>query len=213
MPLELGNLELRGHDLWLRPLVRGDAAALAAAAAESRDSYDYSPVPNGIAEAEAYVDKALAMKVAGERHPFAIVWRERIVGSTSYADYQPWRWPEDCDLRREDRPDAVEIGYTWLAASAQRTACNTAAKFLLLQHAFETWAVHRVSLKTDARNERSRRAIERLGAKFDGVLRGHTRGQDCTVRDSAYYSILAAEWPDVSARLLARLVAAPRGTG
>ena len=201
MTLDLGELRLQGHELVLRALERGDAEALARAAAESRESYQYTPVPDGLAEAESYIAHALEMRVAGERHPFAIEWRGQVVGSTSYAQYQPWRWPKGCDLQRADRPDSVEIGYTWLAASAQRTPCNAQAKLLLLEHAFERWQVHSVFLKTDARNQRSRRAIEALGAKFDGVLRGHTRGFDCTVRDSAFYSILSAEWPGLRPRL------------
>jgi RimJ/RimL family protein N-acetyltransferase len=202
--LELGDFVLSGGEVVLRPLVLDDVEALAAAAAESRESYAFTPVPNGLAEAREYVEHARQARAAGVRHPFAIEWRGRVVGSTSYAEYQPWRWPKGCELARTDRPDAVEIGYTWLSASAQRTPCNTQAKLLLLEHAFERWSVHSVFLKTDARNQRSRRAIERLGARFDGVLRAHTRGFDCTVRDSAYYSIIAAEWPGVRSRLRER---------
>jgi N-acetyltransferase len=205
MALQLGDLVLSGGDVMLRPLALADVDALTSAAAESRDSYAYTPVPNGPAEARAYVEHALEQRAAGERHAFAIEWRKRVVGSTSYADYQPWRWPKGCGLARTDRPDALEIGYTWLSASAQRTSCNTQAKLLLLEQAFERWSVHSVFLKTDARNQRSRSAIETLGAKFDGVLHAHTRGFDCTVRDSAYYSIIAAEWPAARARLRGRL--------
>ncbi len=104
-------------------------------------------------------------------------------------------------MQRVDRPDAVEIGSTWLAASAQRTRCNTECKYLLLAHAFDTWAVHRVFLKTDERNERSRRAIERLGAIFEGIRRSDMPAQDGTVRNSACYSIVRAEWPGVKSRL------------
>ena len=100
-------------------------------------------------------------------------------------------------LQRTEHPDAVEIGSTWLAASAQRTRCNTEAKYLLLSHAFDVWRVHRVSLKTDERNTKSRRAIERLGALFDGVRRADMPGQDGSVRNSAYYSIVPGEWPTV----------------
>jgi RimJ/RimL family protein N-acetyltransferase len=97
--------------------------------------------------------------------------------------------------------DAVEIGWTWLAASAQRTGINTEAKRLMLGHAFEVWEVHRVTLKTDARNQRSRAAIERLGAKLDGLLRGHMPAYDGEVRTSAVYSIVRDEWPAVRVRL------------
>ena len=91
----------------------------------------------------------------------------------------------------------MDIGATWLAASAQRTRCNTEAKLLMLTHAFEVWRVHRVALKTDERNTASRRAIERLGARFEGVRRADMPGQDGSVRHSAYYSIVQAEWPAV----------------
>ena len=94
-------------------------------------------------------------------------------------------------------PDVLEIGGTWLSASAQRTVCNTEAKYLMLKHAFERWSVHRVSLRTDERNRRSRRAIERIGARFEGIRRADMPGADGTVRNSALYSIVAAEWPDV----------------
>ena len=103
---------------------------------------------------------------------------------------------------------AVEIGWTWLAASAQRTGINAEAKLLLLTHAFDTLRLARVDWKTDARNERSRQAIERLGARFEGVLRGwspsHAPGEEGRLRDSAMFSVTAAEWPDVKAHLAAR---------
>jgi RimJ/RimL family protein N-acetyltransferase len=89
----------------------------------------------------------------------------------------------------------VEIGWTWLAADVQRTGVNTAMKRLMLEYAFDVWQVHRVTLKTDARNTRSRRAIERLGARAEGVRRAHHPAADGTIRDSAYYSILRDEWP------------------
>ncbi len=147
------------------------------------------------------VEKALRQQTLEQRIPFTILWCSRVVGTTSYYDYTPWEWPVGCDLQRADRPDTLEIGYTWLAASAQRTRCNTEAKYLLLSQAFDSWEVHRVSLRTDVRNERSRRAIERLGAQFEGVRRADMPGQDCTVRDSAFYSIVSAEWPQVQNRL------------
>lgn len=204
-PFHPAPLVLRGEEVTLRPLSETDAEALARAAAESREHYRYNPVPNGADEARAYVDRALRQKAAGLRLPFAVVWREAIVGTTSYSDFQPWEWPAGSLLQRSGRPDAVEIGYTWLGASAQRTRCNTEAKYLLLAHAFEIWQVHRVSFRTDARNERSRRAIERLGAHFEGVRRADMPGRDGTVRDSAFYSIIEAEWPDVRRALEARL--------
>lgn len=205
MALTIGPLILTGTEVLLRPLTRADAAALATAASESREHYGYSPVPDGLEGAHDFIRRALLACNAGIRYPFCIEWRGRVVGSTSYYDFQPWDWPAGCPLQRTDKPDAVEIGFTWLAASAQRTRCNTESKLLLLRYAFEIWQVHRVSFRTDERNTRSRRAIERLGAKFDGIRRADRPGQDCTVRNSAYYSILQTEWPDVKQRLLRKL--------
>jgi RimJ/RimL family protein N-acetyltransferase len=192
---------LVGPEVTLRPMSLDDGDALAAAAAESRAHYRLTSVPDGRDGARAYVEKLLRKRDAGQRLPFVTVWRGRVVGSTSFLDAVVWEWPAGSALQRTDRPDAVEIGGTWLAASAQRTRCNSEAKLLMLGYAFERWRVHVVYFKTDERNERSRRAIERLGARFDGVLRGDMPGFDGTVRNSAYYSIAAAEWPAVKARL------------
>jgi RimJ/RimL family protein N-acetyltransferase len=194
-------LVLRGPTVTLRPLSMADAAALVVAASESRDQYDYTRVPDGIEDAQRYIETALADGEAGRRMPLAIVWHERVVGSTSYLDLQHWRWPSRPPRQRAAEPDAVEIGSTWLAASAQRTRCNTEAKYLLLSHAFDVWRVHRVALKTDERNAKSRRAIERLGAVFEGVRRADMPAQDGSVRNSAYYSIVRREWPEVRQRL------------
>jgi RimJ/RimL family protein N-acetyltransferase len=116
-----------------------------------------------------------------------------------------WPWPPGYRAlqRSPEHADAVEIGSTWLTPDAQRTAINTHAKLLMLTHAFEAWCVHRVSLKTDARNTRSRNAIQRIGARFDGVLRAHMPGFDGVIRDTAFFSILASEWPAVRDRLQA----------
>ena len=192
---------LTGREVTLRPLALGDVEALTAAAGESREHFDLSVVPGGVDEMHRYVEKFLAQRDQGRRIPFATVWRERVVGSTSFIDPQVWDWPRGSDRQRIDRPDTVEIGSTWLAASAQRTRCNTEAKLLMLAHAFERWQTHSVSFKTDERNQRSRRAIERLGARFDGVRRADMPGVDGTVRNSAHYSIVAAEWPVIRARL------------
>ena len=194
-------LELRGVEAVLRPSAMDDAKALAAAASESREHYRFNPVPNGFEEARRSIERALRQRDAGQRLPFTILWRDRVVGTTSYSDFHPWEWPAGCAMQRTDRPDVVEVGYTWLAASAQRTRCNTEAKYLLFAHAFEVWEVHRVSLRTDERNVRSRRAIERLGAQFEGIRRADMPGQDGTVRNSVFYSIVRAEWPVVRERL------------
>jgi RimJ/RimL family protein N-acetyltransferase len=131
-----------------------------------------------------------------------------ILGTTRFGNIERWLWPEPfADRGRTDgEPDAVEIGWTWLRHDAQRTAVNTEAKLLMLGHAFEVWKVTRVALRTDRRNARSRAAIERLGAKLDGVLRSHLpTAADGTIRDTATYSILDGEWESVRRGLLARL--------
>ena len=199
--LQLPEIALRGRDVQLRPLTPDDVPALAAASGESREHYLYSPVPDGLQSTAAYVERALDARARGQRYPFTIIWRERIVGTTSYSEYQPWEWPVRSEHARSDRPNSAEVGYTWLAASAQRTTCNTEAKLLLFAHAFEQWQVHSVCLRTDARNQRSRRAIERVGATFEGIRRAHSAGADGTVRSSAFFSIIAEEWPSVRQRL------------
>lgn len=102
-------------------------------------------------------------------------------------------------------PSVAEIGSTWFASSAQRTAANTETKILMLDHAFDVWRCYRVSFQTDARNERSRAAIERIGATFEGVRRAHKQAADGGIRDTAYFSILRAEWPAARNRLTDRL--------
>ena len=196
---------LIGREVTLRPMALDDVALLAAAAAESREHYGLSLVPDGLDATSAYVERLLRHRDRGDRLPFVTEWRGRVVGATSFIDPRTWDWPAGRALQRTDRPDTVEIGSTWLAASAQRTRCNTEAKLLMLGHAFERWEVHSVTLKTDQRNERSRRAIERLGAQLDGIRRADMPAADGTVRSSAYYSIVAAEWPAVKERLASRL--------
>jgi RimJ/RimL family protein N-acetyltransferase len=192
---------LQGPTVTLRLLEVDDAAAVAVAASESRGTFSFTRVPDGPDDARRYIEGALAERSTRGRIPFAILWHGRLVGSTSYLDPGYWRWPAGSPLQRSGTPDVVEIGATWLAASAQRTRCNTEAKLLMLGHAFDVWQVHRVSLKTDERNAQSRRAIERLGALFEGVRRADMPGADGTVRSSAYYSIMRAEWPAVRERL------------
>ena len=140
--------------------------------------------------------------------PFATIDREtkRVVGSTRFGNIESWDWSVGSPHQRGAHlPDVVEIGWTWLAPDAQRTGINTEAKLLMLTLAFESWRVHRVSLRTDARNERSRVAIARLGAQFDGVIRVEKVAYDGAVRDTAYYSILDSEWPAAKDKLAARL--------
>jgi RimJ/RimL family protein N-acetyltransferase len=135
--------------------------------------------------------------------PFATVRIEDgvVIGSTRFFDLERWAWPAGHARHGRDMADVCEIGYTWLMRSAVRTAANTEAKLLMLTHAFESWQMLRVCLHTDVRNQRSRAAIERIGGKLEGILRAHRMAADFIARDSARYSIVAAEWPDVKQRL------------
>lgn len=136
--------------------------------------------------------------------PFAMVriCDGKVIGSTRFWNIERWAWPSGHALHAGKSPDACEIGYTWLTRSAIRTAANTESKLLMFTHAFETWKVARVCLHADARNQRSRDAIERLGCRFEGILRSHRLAVDLIPRDSARYSILRSEWPTVKEQLL-----------
>src|SRR6059036_3560078 len=199
---------LEGRHVRLEPLTPGHAGALAAAACGPRESYALTTVPEGEPGALRYIETALRDQEAGRSLPFATVARPtgRVVGSTRFLNIEFWAWPPGHALQRgEDVPDVAEIGATWLAATAQRTPINTEAKLLMLTHAFEEWRVHRVSLMTDARNERSRNAILRLGARFDGILRAQRPASDGGIRDTAAFSILESEWPMIRRQLQSRL--------
>jgi RimJ/RimL family protein N-acetyltransferase len=200
--VRIENVPLTGRHVRLEPVEHRHVDGLVAASTGDNTLYQWSPVPQGKAAATAYVDTALAWRDAGSAVPFAIVRGDDgvVIGSTRFFDLERWAWPQGhprhgCPL------DACEIGYTWLARPAIRTAANTEAKLLMLTHAFETWRLLRVCLHTDVRNQRSRAAIERIGGKFEGILRSHRMAADYTARDSARYSIVAAEWPDVKQRL------------
>ncbi len=188
----------------LEPLTLEHVPALVEASGEDPSAYRWNVVPTDHAAMTSYVEAAMAEAATGAAIPFATIRRAdgAVVGSTRFLRIECWPWPPDSPhARRDGRPDVVEIGATWLAVSAQRRGINTEAKLLMLAHAFETWEVWRVSLITDARNVQSRTAIERLGARFEGVVRAHRIGADLTVRDSARFSITAEEWPMVRARL------------
>ncbi|MFR9723355.1 GNAT family N-acetyltransferase [Streptomyces sp. MS19] len=202
MGFTLDGPVLEGSRVRLEPLSHRHAADLAVAADADRGSYGFTWVPR-TGEVEGYINAQLARAASGKLAPYAQVDRAsgRAVGATAY--WEPRMWLD------EDRLSAVEVGFTWLAASAQGTGLNTEAKYLLFRHAFENWGVARVDLKTDARNTRSRAAIESVGARFEGVLRNWSRswapGEDGLLRDSAVFSITADEWPDRRARLEERL--------
>jgi RimJ/RimL family protein N-acetyltransferase len=194
---------LRGTHVRLEPLERAHIPGLVAAAGRDLALYQWSAVPQGTEEMAHYVESALAGREAGTALPFATVAVAdgAVVGSSRFFDIERWSWPRGHAGAARSGPDGCEIGYTWLAASAMRTAANTEAKLLMLTHAFDEWGVQRVCFHTDVRNERSRTALARIGARFEGVLRAHRLGADLTARNSARFSIVAAEWPGVQQRL------------
>jgi N-acetyltransferase len=200
---------LTGRFVRLEPLTLAHVPDLDAAASADRSTFDWTPVPDGEAAHRRYVEQMISEHAAGRRLGFATVRigdrpendrpeNDLVVGTTSYLD--PQRWPGG-----GGRLDSIEIGSTWIGASAQRTVVNSEAKLLMLAHAFDVMDVHRVVLNTDARNERSRAAIARLGATFEGVLHGFRYGVEGTPRDTATFAIRASEWPEVRARLEARV--------
>jgi len=198
------DVTLQGRHIRLEPLERCHVESLTAASAGDPELYRWSPVPQGIEQTTRYVETALAARAAGAAVPFVTVRAQDgvVIGSTRLYNFEFWEWPAGHALHGRTTPDACEIGYTWLTQSAIRTAANTEAKLLMLTHAFEVWKVLRVCLHTDARNERSRAAILRIGGQFEGILRSHRMAADFIPRDSARFSIIAAEWPAAKQRLM-----------
>lgn len=196
----LEPFELVGRVVRLTPMRVDDVDKLVAASTEDRSTYGFTTVPGDHASMTEHVNGLVASAQRGHDVPFVTrdITTGRAIGSTRFLSLR--------SFYGRDVPDAVEIGGTWLGASAQRTGANTDAKLLMLTHAFETWNVQRVDFKTDARNARSRAAIERLGARFDGVLRNWqpslVPGEEGRARDSAMYSIIPSEWPAIRARLM-----------
>lgn len=206
--MEIIPIILEGEHVRLEPLTPAHEAALADAAADGElwnTQVTIIPRPEGMKD---YIQFALDGLAQGNQLPFVIARKaqpdttrtdavavnsaNRIVGSTRFYEIFP-----------QDRKCA--IGYTWLAQSAQRTPINTECKLLLLTHAFETWDCVRVELITDVRNEQSRAAILRLGARQEGILRKHLILPSGRVRDSVFFSITDDEWPEVKAALEAKL--------
>jgi RimJ/RimL family protein N-acetyltransferase len=201
------NAILSGRHVRLEPLAHHHVDGLVSASATDPALYQWSPVPQGKAEAVRYIETALAGRDAGTAVPFAIVRLEDgvVLGSTRFWNIERWAWPSGHPTHGRATPDACEIGYTWLARDAIRTPVNTESKLLMLTYAFETWKVLRVCFHTDVRNQRSRAALERIGGQFEGTLRAHRMAADFIPRDSARYSILAAEWPSVKEKLSQKL--------
>ncbi|MCK9922300.1 GNAT family N-acetyltransferase [Frankia sp. AgPm24] len=207
MSVQLDVPVLAGSLVRLEPLTMEHAVDLAAAVEEDRETYGFTLVPRG-SQTRGY---AAALLARPGLTPFAQVRVRggKAVGCTGFLDPRPW--PDRPALR------AVEIGSTWLAASAQGSGINAEAKLLLLGYAFETLGVARVDLNTDARNHRCRRALTRLGISFEGVLRNWSMswapGEEGTVRDSAMFAVVASEWPAVRRALMTRLASAGMAAG
>ena len=185
---------LQGWGLRLEPLSLAHTAGLQAAAADGelwQLRVTWVPRPE---ETTAYIQLALDMQAQGTRCPYAVLDAAsgQVLGTSSYHDIVP-------------AVQRLEIGYTWYAASAQRSHVNTAAKLLLMRHAFDTLGCAVVGWRTDLLNTRSQQAIERLGARKDGVLRHHALRRDGSVRDTVMYSMLASEWPAAQQALLEKL--------
>ncbi|MDP1743070.1 GNAT family N-acetyltransferase [Polaromonas sp.] len=183
------TLSTRGVELV--PLAPEHEAGLRAAAADGelwKIRVTSVPEPD---QTRAYIEDALKARETGQRFAFAVrdAATGTVLGSSSYHDILP-------AVKR------VEIGYTWYAARCQRTHINTTCKLLLLTHAFDTLGCHVVGWRTDNFNHASQRAIERLGARKDGVIRGHALRRDGTIRDTVMYSLRSGEWPEVKAQLL-----------
>ena len=185
---------LEGRHVRLEPLALKHAAGLAAVGLDE-DLWKWIPTPvRSAEEMNAYVQTALNEQAKGSALPFVLIETSTgcIIGSTRYGNI-------DRDHYR------VEIGWTWVARQWQRTAINTEAKYLLLRHAFERLKCIRVELKTDSLNERSRAAILRIGAREEGTFRNHMITASGRIRHTVYFSILDGEWPEVKARLEAKL--------
>ena len=199
--MDIQPVTLTGRLIRLEPLSEAHVPDLARVGLDERIwQYMLYGAIKSEADVRSWVLDILRRQAKGSDLPFAVIERAsgRAIGATRYLD-----------IRREHR--GLEIGGTWYGTAYQRTGVNTEAKYLLLRHAFETLGCLRVQFKTDLRNERSQRAIERLGAVKEGVLRNHLLLPDGYVRHSVMYSILPAEWPQVKARLEVKMQEYARG--
>jgi len=190
----VGPVTLSARGITLVPLALEHETGLRAAAADGELwNIRVTSVPEP-ENTRKYIEDALSMREAGNRFAFAVTDQGtgKVLGSSSYHDILP-------AVKR------IEIGYTWYAKSVQRSHVNTTCKLMLLTHAFETLGCHVVGWRTDNFNFASQAAIERLGAKKDGVIRGHALRRDGTIRDTVMYSLRSGEWPEVKAQLLHQL--------
>jgi len=193
--MHIEPVDLQGRWVRLEPLSEAHVPELSQAGSDP-SIWQYMRYGDITTEAgmRRWVRSLLQAQALGTDLPFAVIYLEtgKAIGCTRYLEIRP-----------EHR--SLEIGGTWYAIAYQRTAVNTECKYLLLRHAFDTLGCIRVQFKTDLRNERSQRALERIGAQKEGVLRNHMILPDGYIRDSVYYSIIQSEWPAVKARLEALL--------
>ncbi len=187
-------LVLSGQSVRLEPLEPHHIPALMAIAQKSPEEYRYTSTPVTEAQQDKYFEAAFKGQKAGTAYPFVLLdaRTSQIIGSSRYSDII-WRH-RNC-----------ELGYTWLDPAYQGSAVNVESKFLMLEHAFETLKFLRVQIHTDTRNTRSQKAIEALGATFEGVLRRHMVAKDGFVRDTNVYSVVDTDWPEVKKRLEERV--------
>jgi N-acetyltransferase len=202
---------LTGRLVRLEPLSQEHAEAIVAAVESSPPSHfalGATPAPD-LVSVQRWIAAAQQDAELHGTVPFATVrigrGPDRVVGSSRLWQVQWWDWPQRSLHGGRTTPDVCEIGHTWVTEDSVATGVNIEAKLLMLGLAFDEWDVHRVSVRTDVRNAASRRAILALGAQLDGVVRADKLGADATVRDTAAYSIVKAEWPGVQEKLRARL--------
>jgi RimJ/RimL family protein N-acetyltransferase len=215
--MTLDRPTLRGRLVVVEPLDQRHVDGLLAVAQDLSPHAPWTYVPAAREALERYVAASLAQWQAGREAPFACRDATRpgepVIGTTRFLDLDYWPAPDEpllwppgvAQAPAGGLPDVAELGSTWMARSVHGKGHNAETKLLLLDFAFDVWGVRRITLKTDARNEQSRRAILAIGAQFEGIRRAHVPATDRTARDSAYYSILAAEWPACRSKLQERL--------
>lgn len=196
--------DLVGQGVRLELLTEAHVPALVRAANVDRSSYTFTRVPEDEPSMSTFVSALTKERAEGTCVPFAIVSTQDglVVGTTRFLDLQFWPLPGDTNAR--PFPSVAEIGGTWLTAPSQGNGTNREVKLLMLDHAFDVWGAWRIRFQTDARNKRSRTALESLGARHEGVQRAHKLASDGTVRDTAWYSILRSEWPAARWRMTQR---------
>ena len=192
----MNTILLENDVVQLRPIELGDVEGILEAASDQQVWVHMSDTLLTRAAVLNYTEKAVKEREAGQSHRFVIISKEtgRIIGSTTFFDISPAH-------------KRLEIGYTWLNPNYWRTNINTNCKYLLLMYCFEQWGMHRVQIKTDHENLRSQKAIERIGATKEGVLRNHMIRKDGTTRHTVMYSVIKEDWPEMKRNFEEKLLA------